>query len=274
LQLARPTRDAFRVIKLVAPLKKSLAAKRKALEAARNAYRTAMDYRVGEVTTAATYETADLYRQLGKDIMQSERPRKLSKDEREQYDTLLEEQAFPFEEQAIGIHEVNAARAREGLWDDSVKASYAALAELKPARYAKSEVLVSSPVLAAAAAARQSGDLAKAEELLTKQVDGSASDLLVLAELAYVQRLRGKFAEARQSYEKAIALDATYAPAQRNLGVLLDLFVDDPQAALAALERYRALTGEEKPVSGWIAEIKQRLAKSAKPAAEPPGGAT
>lgn len=269
LALTVPARDAFRAIKLVAPLKKSLTAKRKALEAARNAYRTAMDYRVAEVTTAATYETAELYRQLGKDIMKSERPRKMNKEEREQYDTLLEEQAFPFEEQAIGIHEVNAARAREGLWDDSVKASFAALAELKPGRYAKTEQVVSAPVLAAATAARQSGDLAGAEELLTKQVNGTASDLLVFAELGYVQRLRGKFADARVSYEKAVALDATYAPAQRNLGVLLDLFLDDPVAALAAFERYRALTGEEKPVSGWIAELKPRVAKLAKPAAEP-----
>ena len=274
LQLAVPVRDAFRAVKLVAPLKKSLAAKRKSLEAARAAYRAAIDYRVLEVTTAATYESAELYRQLAKDIMKSERPPKLSKDEREQYDTLLEEQAFPFEEQAIGIHEVNTVRVRDGQYDDSVKASFAALAELKPGRYGKTEQMIAAPVLAAASAARQSGDLPRAEELLTKQVDGTASDLLVFAELGYVQRLQGKFAEARVWYEKATALDATYAPAQRNLAVLLDLFLDDPAAALAAFERYRALTGEEKPVSGWIAEIKQRLAKPAKPAAEPAGGST
>jgi cellulose synthase operon protein C len=140
LRLAEPARDDFRSIHLVAPLKKSLAAKRKALETALAAYKQAMDYHVAEVTTAATFEMAELYRTLGKDVMSSERPKKLSKDELEQYETLLEEQAFPFEEQAIQLHEVNAARARDGVYDEWVRKSYAALAELKPGRYGKTEL--------------------------------------------------------------------------------------------------------------------------------------
>ncbi len=64
-------------IKLVAPLKKSLAEKRKAMEAALKAYTQAADYQVAEVTTAATFESAELYRQLGKDLMSSERPKNL-----------------------------------------------------------------------------------------------------------------------------------------------------------------------------------------------------
>ena len=43
--------------------------------------------------------------------MASERPKKLSKAELEQYNVLLEEQAFPFEEKAAELHEVNAHRA-------------------------------------------------------------------------------------------------------------------------------------------------------------------
>ncbi len=140
LKLAQPLRDAFRDIRLVIPLKKSLIAKRKSMEAALAAYKTASDYNVAEVTTAATYETAELYRKLGKDVMDSERPKKLSKEELEQYESLLEDQSFPFEEQAIQIHEINTARARDGIYDDSVKKSFAALAELKPGRYGKTEL--------------------------------------------------------------------------------------------------------------------------------------
>jgi TolA-binding protein len=140
LTLAAPAREEFRRIKLVAPLKKSLAEKRKAMEAAIKAYEQAADYQVLEVTTAATYESAELYRQLGKDLMSSERPKNLSKDELEQYDVLLEEQAFPFEEKAIKLHEVNAARAKEGTYDEWVQKSYAALAQLNPGRYGKVEV--------------------------------------------------------------------------------------------------------------------------------------
>ncbi len=140
LKLTAPLRDAFRGIRLVAPLKKSLVAKRHAMEAALAAYKVASDYHVAEVTTAVTYEMAELYRQLGKDVMGSERPKNLSKDELEQYESLLEDQSFPFEEQAIQIHEINTARARDGVYDDWVKQSFAALAELKPGRYGKTEL--------------------------------------------------------------------------------------------------------------------------------------
>jgi hypothetical protein len=52
---------------------------------------------------------------------------------------MLEEQAYPFEEKAIALHELNARRASEGVYDQWVKRSFAALRELKPVRYAKNE---------------------------------------------------------------------------------------------------------------------------------------
>jgi TolA-binding protein len=140
LALAAPLREDFVRIKLVAPLKKSLAEKRRAMEAALKAYTDAADYQVANVTTAATFESAELYRQLGKDLMNSERPKNLSKDELEQYNVLLEEQAFPFEEKSIKLHEVNAARTKDGIYDEWVQKSFAALAQLNPGRYGKVEI--------------------------------------------------------------------------------------------------------------------------------------
>jgi tetratricopeptide (TPR) repeat protein len=140
LALAQPARDAFRQVQLTAPLKKSLIVKRNALETAMDGYKRAADYQVAEVTTAATYEMAELYRTLAKDVMASERPKNLKGEELEEYNSLLEEQVFPFEEQAIKAHELNAARAKEGVYDESVRKSFQALAELKPARYGKTEM--------------------------------------------------------------------------------------------------------------------------------------
>jgi cellulose synthase operon protein C len=140
LALARGPRDEFRAVRLTLPLKRSLAVKRRALEAAMDSYRLAADYQVAEVTTAATYEMAELYRTLAHDLMASERPTNLKGDALEEYNSLLEEQVFPFEEQAIKAHELNAARAREGIYDEWVRKSFAALAELKPARYGKTEL--------------------------------------------------------------------------------------------------------------------------------------
>ncbi|HEX4387941.1 MAG TPA: tetratricopeptide repeat protein [Steroidobacteraceae bacterium] len=140
LALAQPARDAFRSVRLSTPLKKSLVVKRDALETALDGYKRAAEYNVAEVTTAATYEMADLYRVLAKDVLASERPKNLKGDELEEYNSLLEEQVFPFEEQAIKVHEINTARAKEGVYDEWVRKSFQALAELKPARYAKTEM--------------------------------------------------------------------------------------------------------------------------------------
>jgi tetratricopeptide (TPR) repeat protein len=140
LALAQAPRDEFRAVRLTAPLKKSLVAKRNALETAMDAYKRAAAYQVAEVTTAATYEMAELYRTLASDLLHSERPPKLKGDELEEYNSLLEEQVFPFEEQAIKAHEINTARTQNGICDEWVRKSFQALAELKPARYGKTEV--------------------------------------------------------------------------------------------------------------------------------------
>jgi len=140
LALAQPARDAFREVRLTAPLKKSLIVKRNALETAMDGYKRAADYQVAKVTTAATFEMAELYRTLSKDVMASERPKNLKGEELEEYNSLLEEQVFPFEEEAIKAHELNAARAKDGVYDEWVRKSFQALAELKPARYGKTEL--------------------------------------------------------------------------------------------------------------------------------------
>ena len=82
------------------------------MEEVLKAYAVAADYGVADVTTAATFHIAALYQDFGKAMIGSQRPKKLSKAELEQYNVLLEEQAFPFEEKAIELHEVNARRAR------------------------------------------------------------------------------------------------------------------------------------------------------------------
>jgi cellulose synthase operon protein C len=130
----------FNAIKLVAPLDKTLKSKRQAMEKVMTVYGQALDYGVAEVTTAATYGMGELYRQFAADLLASERPRDLDKDAREEYDVLLEEQAFPFEEKAIELHETNTKRASEGVYDESVQRSFDVLAKLKPARYAKTEI--------------------------------------------------------------------------------------------------------------------------------------
>ncbi len=141
LALAAEPRDAFRAIRLTLPLARTLKAKRKAMERAMSAYKLAAAYGVAEVTTAATYEMANLYQRLAQDVLASERPRHLTAQELDEYNSLLEDQVFPFEEQAIRIYGLNAARASQGIYDEWVRKSYDALAQLDPARYGKTELM-------------------------------------------------------------------------------------------------------------------------------------
>ena len=80
-----------------------------------------------------------MYRTLASDLMASDRPSGLNDLELEQYDILLEEQAYPFEEQAIDVFETNAKRSWKGTYDEWVQASFTQLEELLPSRYRKPE---------------------------------------------------------------------------------------------------------------------------------------
>ncbi len=272
IALAAPERERFRALKLTLPLDKSLVLKRRALDAALAAYKSAADYNIAEVATQASFEMAELYRQLAVDLTASERPKKMSADEREQYDLLLEEKVTPIEEQAITMHEKNAARARDGLYDEGVKASFSALAGLLPARFGKTELPVAwseSLALAPEAATayqrgtqlRDAGKLEDAEAAFTESARLATGSAAPLNELGIVQRRRGEFSAAADSYARALAIDPQYAPSLRNLGVLRDVYQDDPAGALQPFEQYKALTGEERPVTGWIADVKQRASK-------------
>jgi TolA-binding protein len=140
LETAEGPVATFSAVRLVAPLDRSLRSKRSAMEKVLSIYDQALDYGVAEVTTAATFGMGELYRQFAADLMASERPKDLDEEAREEYDILLEEQAFPFEEKAIELHELNAKRASEGIYDESVRKSFEVLSKLVPARYAKSEI--------------------------------------------------------------------------------------------------------------------------------------
>ncbi len=270
LELAEPLRIAFEGVQLNAPLPKSLKAKSAAMDAALTAYRIAADYGIATVATAATYTTAEMYRRLARDLMASERPGNLDTEELEQYELLLEEQAYPFEEKAIELHEANAARAAVGVYDDPVRASYAALAELKPARYRKEERLPAAtgdPAVEAALADLAAGRLADAEAWLAN----AAAQPAVLTVRGVLWRIQGHMAEAMEAYRAAQALDPLDPLPVVNLGVLLDLYLGRATEALAEYERYQTLLpAPDAQVAGWITEVRVRAGREERSAEAAP----
>ena len=116
---------------------------------------------------------------------------------------------------------------------------------------------------------RNANQLTEAEGAFQKATQLASWDAATWTEYGVTLRQAGKFAEARTAYEKALALNPNYAPAHRNLGVLLDLYLEDSLAAQTEFETYKTLTGEDKPVSGWLAELRSR---NKAPAPKPEGG--
>lgn len=139
LVAVEPLEESYRATRLVEPLKQSLKLKKERMENLLQAYGVAAEYGAADVATQATYRTAELYNDFGKALLDSQRPKGLKGDELEQYNVLLEEQAYPFEEKSIELHEINARRVRGGLYDEWVKKSFGALGKLRPVRYAKTE---------------------------------------------------------------------------------------------------------------------------------------
>lgn len=139
LELADRRSAEFRRIALVEPLDKSLSAKLGVLQSAIEAYEAAKAYQRKAVVTAANFQVAEMYRELGMALLASERPRDLNPLEDEQYERLLREQAEPFREKAIKIHQGNLRLMSGGYYDQWIDRSLQQLARSWPERYARNE---------------------------------------------------------------------------------------------------------------------------------------
>ena len=123
LELADIELAAFHRIELINPVQDNLARKIKAMKRALAAFEEAVDYGISPVTTAATYHIASMYDELGRALMDSERPPTLTAEELVEYNVLLVKQAAPFEPQAIDIYASNAKRSGGDLRDPWVERS-------------------------------------------------------------------------------------------------------------------------------------------------------
>lgn len=139
MTLAEDSYIEFTAAKLKLPLKTSLKIKRRTMENCTDAYAEVMKLGIEEFTTKANFRMAEVYLVLSTDLMDSPRPTNLDALALEQYEILLEEQAFPFEEKGIQLHEANSQRGKSGFYDEWVKRSFQSLASILPARYGKQE---------------------------------------------------------------------------------------------------------------------------------------
>jgi hypothetical protein len=139
LVLTEPKFTSFAEVRLVKPFDANLRKKRDLMKTATAEFTKLLDYEVGEVTAAATFYLAEIYAHFCKALLASERPEGLAPLELEQYELAIEEQAYPFEDKAIEVHEKNLELLSVGIYNGWVDKSLEKLAAFVPARYAKPE---------------------------------------------------------------------------------------------------------------------------------------
>jgi len=133
--LARSEKARFDKIRLSLPLKKSLKKKKGAMQSAVKYYGNASKYKIYEAATEATYSIAIIYKSFSISLLESDRPTKLNAEELDQYEILLEDQAFPFEDKSIEFFEINLSRVKDGHYNQWIKKSHEQLIALFPTRY-------------------------------------------------------------------------------------------------------------------------------------------
>jgi TolA-binding protein len=140
LVLAEQAYEQFAEVRLIKPFEDNLRKKKELMKGATQAFNKLMEYEVGEVTAAATFYLAEIYARFSKALTESERPDSLNAQEMQEYELAIEEQAYPFEEKAINVHEKNIELISIGLYNSWIDKSMERLSRLVPVRYDKPEL--------------------------------------------------------------------------------------------------------------------------------------
>ena len=117
LVLAEQVYEQFAQLQLNQPFEESLAQKQEHMDASLAALGNLIPYEVAETTAAATFYIAEVYSEFSAALLDSERPSGLSDAEKIEYELVIEEEAYPFEEQAIDVHEENFELLAGGVYN-------------------------------------------------------------------------------------------------------------------------------------------------------------
>ena len=139
LVLAEQLERDFAAVKLRQPFETSLQEKKERMDAVLAALSHLTEYEIAEVTAAATFYMGETYHEFSRALRESERPADLKGADLEEYEATLDQEAFPVEQKAIGLHEKNLELLRTGVLNPWTQKSLDELALLMPGRYAKRE---------------------------------------------------------------------------------------------------------------------------------------
>lgn len=120
------------------------------------------------------------------------------------------------------------------------------------------EKRLAAPFVNLGMAYARKGDDAHAEEYLRKAVEIDLGHPVANNELGMLYRKLGRFDDAHHAYSNALAQQADYLPAIRNLGILCELYLRDLDCAMQQYERLLEFVPDDKTINLWIADIRRR----------------
>ena len=121
------------------------------------------------------------------------------------------------------------------------------------------EQRLTAPYINLAMAYRQKGDDKLAEENLLKALAIDSAQPVANNELGIIYRKQGRFTDAKKAYINVLSEYPDYLPVIKNLGILCDIYMRDPQCALEQFEKYQQQVPDDKTIKVWIADLKTRM---------------
>ncbi|WP_290523182.1 tetratricopeptide repeat protein [Alcanivorax sp.] len=114
------------------------------------------------------------------------------------------------------------------------------------------------PYINMAIAYKKLEDTEQAETALQQAMKIEPDNPVANNEYALLLRKQGRFIEAREVYENILRKYPKFALANKNLGVLCDIYMKDYQCALDAYQAYSAVTPDDEEVGIWISDLEMR----------------
>lgn len=115
------------------------------------------------------------------------------------------------------------------------------------------------PFINLAIAYSKQGELEKARENLEIALEIEPDNPVANNEYGLVLRKTGHFVEARKTYEKVLTKYPEFALANKNLGVLCDVYLRDYRCALEAYRAYSAAVPEDEDAEMWVSDLEWRV---------------
>lgn len=146
--LAEDTYRRYQAIRLVEPVEINWKRKEEHLDQVIKEYLETADYRYPEFSIPASFRIGEAYEDFGEALVTSDRPPGLSEEEREAYDELLDEKAYPYEEKAIETYELTLTKSEQaGVFNEWVGRAHQRLSLLAPWKHSPMEVEVITEVM-------------------------------------------------------------------------------------------------------------------------------